>query len=185
MESEEVEGKEETSFEIDEKVVGIAPPEEEISEDGETTVITLEGEGKASSKEHFENLAETLPENELSKLAEEFLDLIDQDMQDRKKRDDMQAAGLEKSGISGPAPGGAGFEGASKVTHPVLIDAYIDFAAQVMKEIMPPNGPVRMKVEGKPNKDKLDRAKRKAAFMNWQLTRQIQSYRPEMEANSR
>lgn len=181
MNEEEGEDKHTTSFEIDEKAIGIEAPEEELSPDGETTIITLEGEGKASSKEHFENLAETLPEQELGKLAEKFLDLIVQDMQDRKKRDDMQAAGLEKSGISGPAPGGAGFEGASKVTHPVLIDAYIDFAAQVMKEIMPPNGPVRMKVEGKPNKDKMDRAKRKAAFMNWQLTRQIQSYRPEME----
>lgn len=170
-----------TAVEIDEKAIGDAPQTEEISDDGLTTTIVLEGEGKASSKEHFENLAETLPEATLDALAEKYLDLIDQDMQDRKKRDDMQAAGLEKSGISGPAPGGAGFEGASKVTHPVLIDAYIDFAAQAIKELMPPNGPVRMKVEGKPNKEKMDRAKRKAAFMNWQLTRQIQSYRPELE----
>lgn len=171
-----------TSVEIDEKAIGdAAPDDEQISDDGLTTTILLEGEGKTSSKEHFENLAETLPETELDKLAEKYLDLIDQDMQDRKKRDDMQAAGLEKSGVSGPAPGGAGFEGASKVTHPVLIESYIDFAAQSIKELMPPNGPVRMKIEGKPNKEKMDRAKRKSAFMNWQLTRQIQSYRPELE----
>lgn len=149
-------------------------------EDGSATIL-LGDELPPSDSEWFGNLALVLPEDELDSLAQKYLDLIDEDMQARKKRDDMQADGLKKAGIGGPAPGGAEFEGASRVTHPVLTEAYIDFAASAMKELMPPNGPVKMKIEGKPNKEKMDRAKRKAAYMNWQLTRQIPSYRPEME----
>lgn len=177
----DIDTNDQTTIEIDEAIIGDAPPEEILSDDGLTTTILLEGEGKPSSEEWFENLSETLPEMELDSLADDFLMHIEQDEMDRKERDEMQAAGIKKSGISGPAPGGAGFEGASKVTHPILAESYIDFAACAMKELMPPNGPVRMKVEGKPNKEKMDKAKRKAAFMNWQLTRQIPSFRPELE----
>ena len=115
-----------TQVELDEAVIDAAPPEEIVSPDGLTTTILLEGEGKQSSEEFFENLAETLPESVLDSLAAKYLDLIDQDTQDRKERDEMQAAGIKKSGISGPAPGGAGFEGASKVTHPILAESYIE-----------------------------------------------------------
>lgn len=177
----DIDTDDQTTVEIDEAIIGDALPEEIVSEDGLTTTIVLEGEGKPSSEDWFSNLAEIFPEQELDTLAERFLTHIDQDEMDREARDKMQASGIEKSGISGPAPGGAGFEGASKVTHPILVESYIDFAASAMKELMPPNGPVRMKIEGKPNKEKMDKAKRKSAFMNWQLTRQIPSFRPELE----
>lgn len=157
------------------------PPTDTIEhEDGSVTLLVGD-ELPATDPEWFGNLANTLPEAELETLAQKYLDLIDQDIEARKKRDDMQAAGIKKAGIGEPAPGGAEFEGASRVTHPVLTESYIDFAASAMKELMPPNGPVKMKIEGKPNKEKMDKAKRKSAYMNWQLTRQIPSYRPEME----
>lgn len=169
------------SVEIDEKAIGDLPPDEILSPDGETTTILLQGENKPSSEEWFEDLSLTMSETDLDKLAEKYLDLIDIDEEDRKKRDEMQADGLNKAGLGEAAPGGADFNGASRVTHPVLAESYIDFAASAIKELMPPNGPVKMKIEGKPNKEKTDRAKRKSAFMNWQLSRQIISYRPEME----
>lgn len=156
-------------------------PTEIVSDDGSTTMLVMDENEPATDSEWFANLAETFPEEELSALSRKYLDLIDQDIEARKNRDDMQAAGLAKAGLSGPAPGGADFEGASRVTHPVLTEAYIDFGASTSKELLPPNGPVRTKIEGMPNKDKMDRAKRKVAFMNWQLTTEIKSYRPESE----
>jgi hypothetical protein len=169
------------TFEFDEKVIGDNPPSELISPDGSETTILLEGESKPSSGDWFENLAEKLAQNELDSLAEKYLDLIDEDREARKDRDKIQADGIKKCGIGEPAPGGAGFEGASKLTHPILSSSYIDFNAMAIKELFPPNGPVKTKIEGKPNKEKLDRAKRKSAFMNWQLMREIPSYRPELE----
>ncbi len=168
-------------IEVDEDYLGDKPPEEIVSDDGTTTTVLLEDEVKPSSGEWFGNLAESLSSIELNALAENYLELIDKDILDRKKRDEMQADGIKKAGIGDPAPGGADFEGASRVTHPVLAESYIDFAASAIKELFPPNGPVKMKIEGKPNKEKMDRAKRKSEFMNWQLIREIPSYRPELE----
>lgn len=153
----------------------------EIPNQNGTTTIVMDSNEPPKESGWFENLSETLPESELEFLSQKYLDLIDQDMEARKERDKMQADGLRKAGLGDPAPGGADFEGASRVTHPVLMESYIDFAASSIKELFPPNGPVRAKVEGKPNKQKMDRAKRKTEFMNWQLTQNVRSYRPDLE----
>ncbi len=157
-----------------------SPPTEIANDDGTTTLV-IDGDERPQDGEWFSNLADTLPESTLEELARKYLDLIDQDMEAREERDKMQAAGLKKAGLGDPAPGGADFEGASRATHPVLIQAYIDFSASSIKELFPPNGPVRTKIEGKVNKEKANRARRKTAFMNWELTEQIKSYRPELE----
>lgn len=156
---------------------------QEIENDDGTTTLVLDEDAREVEEEDdfFSNLALTLPKEVLDDLAEKYLNLIDEDMEARKERDQMQADGLKKAGISGPAPGGADFEGASRVTHPVLTEAYVDFSASSIKELFPPNGPVRTKIEGKQNKLKLERAERKAAFMNLELTTKIPSYRPELE----
>lgn len=159
----------------------LAPGTEILSQDGKTTTVILSDDEKTNPKGWFDDLSETLPSDVLEELSQKYLDLIDQDIEARKDRDKMQADGLRKSGVAEPAPGGAEFEGASRVTHPVLIEAYIDFAASSIKELFPPNGPVRTKIEGKPNKKKADRATRKAEYLNWQLTQEIKSYRPELE----
>lgn len=149
--------------------------------DGTTTIYIDSNEANPTDDGWFSDLSLTLSEAELDTLAIKYLDLIDNDLDDRKDRDRMQADGLKKAGLGDPAPGGAGFEGASRVTHPVLIESYIDFSSSAIKELFPPNGPVRAKVEGKPNKKKLDRARRKGEFMNWELTQKIKPYRSELE----
>lgn len=180
MSDTEIQENSHETLDLDETFLGDKAPEEILSPDGTQTTLLLEGESAPNSESWSENLALMLADSDLDKLAEKYLDLIDQDIIDREDRDKMQAEGIKKTGVAGPAPGGADFEGASRATHPVLIEAFIDFAASAEKELMPPNGPVKIKVEGKPNKQKMDKAKRKAAFMNWQMTRQIQSYRPEL-----
>ena len=44
------------------------------------------------------------------------------------------------------APGGATFFGASKVVHPVIAEACVDFASRTIKELFPPDGPVKTKI---------------------------------------
>lgn len=148
--------------------------------DGSSTIVVAGSRPQLESN-FSENLSEVLPEDDLNRLAEKYLNLIDQDIESRKERDTQYADGLKRTGIAEPAPGGANFEGASRVTHPVLAESYVDFAASSMKELMPPNGPVRTKIDGKPNHNKLERATRKAEFMNWQLTNEVRGYRPELE----
>lgn len=167
----------EESVEIEDQV----PPEVIDQGDG-TSTVTLDDQSGATPEHAFtDNLAEVLDEGVLDGLAEKYLSLIDQDVESRKPRDKQYTDGLKRTGIAEPAPGGASFEGASRATHPVLAESYVDFAASSIKELFPPNGPVRSKIEGKPNRQKIDKATRKTAFMNWQLTNQIKEYRSELE----
>ena len=169
------------NVEIDPSLIAETPPEVIDHGDGTSTVVIGDSVAKPSSSGFSANLAEELDDAELDELARKYLELIEADIQGREERDKQYAAGLKKTGIAEPAPGGAQFEGASRVTHPILAEAYVDFSASAIKELFPPNGPVRTKIEGKVTHEKTDKAARKAAFMNWQLTTQIRGYRSELE----
>jgi len=73
------------------------------------------------------------------------------------------------------------FFGASKVVHPVMAEACVDFAASAIKELFPPDGPTRTKILGEATPDKVDIAERKRDYMNWQLTEQIEEFKDETE----
>jgi len=63
----------------------------------------------------------------------------------------------------------------------MLIQACVDFSARFMKEAFPSNGPVKSKVQGEQTPDKLEKARRKTDFMNWQTTQQMPEFRAELE----
>jgi len=110
-----------------------------------------------------------------------YLELIDKDKVDREKRDKQYEEGLRRTGLGNDSPGGANFNGASKVVHPVMAEACVDFAAKAIKELFPPDGPVRTHIYGEVTPEKTDRAERKRDYMNWQLTEQIEEFRDEQE----
>ena len=129
----------------------------------------------------YANLAEGMPEPDLMRLSSSFLDLIAKDKEARKKRDEQYEEGLRRTGLGDDAPGGAQFSGASKVVHPMLTEACVDFAARSMKEIFPPQGPAKDFVPGKVTEEKLAKAKRKTNLLNWQMTVQCPEVRAELE----
>lgn len=141
-----------------------------------------EGPSAIDLEEFFENLAEDEKiRDELKTFCTQLGELIEDDMEARKPRDEQYQEGIQRTGLGDEAPGGAQFDGASRAVHPVLMEGCIDFAAKAIKELFPPNGPTRTKVIGKASKDKLARAERKRDFMNWQLTTQIQEFRGQLE----
>ena len=71
--------------------------------------------------------------------------------------------------------------GASKVVHPAMAEGCVDFAARAIKEMFPPDGPVRTKIIGTVDDQKLEVAERKRDFLNWQITEQIEEFRDEQE----
>jgi len=144
-----------------------------------TVIIEMEEEGDAGSFD--DNLAESMDESELRSIASELIDLIERDKEARKKRDEQYADGIRRTGLGGEAPGGADFDGASMVVHPVLTEGCIDFAARAIKEIFPAGGPCKTKIIGEATDEKVEKAERKKTYMNWQLTRQIREYRAELE----
>jgi hypothetical protein len=71
--------------------------------------------------------------------------------------------------------------GAAGVFHPVLTEAVVRFQAQAMSELFPAAGPVRTKVLGKRDQEKIDQAKRVEDEMNYLLTEEMTEYRDETE----
>jgi hypothetical protein len=168
-----------------EDALGLDPSEveEEVIEldDGSVVVNFKPKESPNENPEFYANLAEVLDESVLQSLAIEYLDYIDVDQESRKQRDKQYEEGLRRTGLGKDAPGGATFDGASKVVHPVMAEACVDFAASSSKELLPPDGIVKSNIKGEADNIKEEAAARKVEFLNWQLSEQIPEYRDEME----
>lgn len=155
-------------------------PEEFLEqEDGSVLIPGMEPDVQESVFD--ENLAETLPASVIRNMAMEFCELVEKDKESRKRRDEQYEEGLRRTGLGDDAPGGAEFSGASKVVHPVLAEACIDFSSRAIKELFPAQGPVKSYTVGETSPEKIERSGRKTRFMNWQLTTQMQEYRAELE----
>ena len=153
----------------------------EDTEDGGAIVRMDDDAPPKAENEFYANLAEDMPEGEMASLSTQLLDLISKDKDARKKRDEQYEDGLRRTGLGDDAPGGAQFEGASKVVHPVMTEACVDFAARAMKEIFPSGGPAKDAISGPMSADKVDKAKRKTSLLNWQMTVQCPEVRAELE----
>ena len=149
--------------------------------DGSAIVVMNDFDGPMEDSDFYSNLAEEFDPYELNRVAMHYLDLIKNDKTSREERDKKYEEGLKRTGLGNDAPGGANFMGASKVVHPVMAEACVDFASRAIKEMFPPDGPTRTKIIGDVSKEKVEVAERKRDYMNWQLTEQIEEFRDEQE----
>lgn len=149
--------------------------------DGSAVVTLDEALGPTEDEDFYQNLAETVEIWDLSKIALKYLDYIKNDKEAREKRDKQYEEGIRRTGLGDDAPGGATFQGASKVVHPVMAEACVDFASNAIKELFPVDGPVRTNIQGEATDEKTERAERKRDYMNWQLVYQIPEFKEEEE----
>ena len=150
--------------------------------DGSAVVTMEKFKGPSEDEDFYANLAEdTIDSWELDKIALRYIELAEKDKDARKQRDKQYEDGIRRTGMGNDAPGGANFNGASKVVHPVMAEACVDFAARAIKELFPPDGPTRTKILGDVDAEKVAVAERKRDYMNWQLTEQIEEFRDEQE----
>jgi hypothetical protein len=150
------------------------------TEDG-GAVVSLNTDEPIGNSSFYDNLAERLEEAELSAIGSELWDLIDKDKKARERRDEQYEEGVRRTGLGDDAPGGADFMGASKVVHPMLTEACVDFSARVMKELFPPDGPAKAMIVGEPTQKDIERGERIADFLNYQCVTQIPEMRAELE----
>ena len=151
--------------------------------DDGSAIVRLDEDLKSPDElpDFYANMAEDHDSWELDKIALKYLDLIEKDKEAREERDKQYEEGLRRTGLGHDAPGGAAFTGASRVVHPIMAEGCVDFAARAIKELFPPDGPVRSKIIGEVTEEKTMIAERKRDYMNWQLTEQIEEYRDEEE----
>ncbi|UOF78423.1 head to tail connecting protein [Caudoviricetes sp.] len=160
-------------------VVDMPEMEMEEQEDG-SAIVTIE-DGPEFNPDFYDNLADTIDPSELSGLAFRYLDLIETDKEARSLRDKQYEEGIRRTGMGNDAPGGATFMGASKVVHPAMAEGCVDFASRAIKEMFPPDGPVKTKVLGKMDDLKAAKSERKRDYLNWQITEQIEEFKDEQE----
>jgi hypothetical protein len=164
-------------FELPEEILDV----EDTEDGGAIVVLEEESTPPAAESEFYANLAEKLPEGEMDDIAQEFLGVIEKDKEARKKRDEQYEEGLRRTGLGDDAPGGAQFQGASRVVHPMLTEVCVDFSARAIKELFPAAGPVKDYIIGEETPDKIAKAQRKTNYFNWQLTQQMPEFRAELE----
>ena len=122
--------------------------------------------------DHYANLADVVEENDLSRIADDLLQAIEQDKESRKDWESRYAKGIRLTGITDD-PSDGPFPGASRAVHPMLMEAGVQFQARAIAEAFPPEGPVKGKVMGDPTEDLVERRDRGTDYMNYQYLEEM------------
>lgn len=154
----------------------------EYTDDGGAIVRVGDDVPTRPNREWYENIVDDFDDAELDKLCTRLLQDLDRDKRARERRDKDYEEAIKRTGLGKETPGGADFEGASKAVHPMLTKATVDFASRAIKELMPPNGPVKVFVPGdNPPADRFDKAERIKNYNNYQFLIQMPDFRSELE----
>jgi len=135
---------------------------------------------QGESVNHFDNLAELLPENILGPLGSELYQNFEDYKNSRRDWEQTYTQGLDLLGFKYDQRTEP-FQGASGATHPVLAEAVTQFQALAYKELLPADGPVRTQIIGNSSREKEEQATRVKDFMNYQIMDVMQEYEPEFD----
>ena len=163
-----------------ELAIEIIDPEAVILDDGSVEITLISDADEFDLLGFDANLAEGLDEGELRELSGDLIGLVEADIESRKEWADTFVKGLDTLGLKYEERTDP-WEGACGVHSAVLAEAAIRFQAETMSETFPAAGPVRVKILGEENKDKVEAAERVKADMNYELTERMVEYRPEHE----
>ena len=148
------------------------------------------GPPKAAKKEtqdFGDNLAEELSDSELSAIAEKLLLGIQQDEQSRAAWLENMSSGISLLGLEVKTPRGASVagatpaEGVSTVDHPLLLEAVLRFQANARGELLPTDGPVKVRNDGEGNELAGMLADALEKDMNHYLTKVAKEYYPDTD----
>ena len=149
-------------------------------EDGGVTVDFDPQDQRGVNGDFYANLAEEIPDRELSRISSDLLSEFDANKASRQEWEDAYTNGLELLGFTYDERTQP-FRGASAVTHPLLAEAATQFQAQAFNELLPASGPVRTVVMGKESPSKNQQAQRVRQFMNYYITTVMEEYTPDMD----
>ena len=158
--------------------IEIVDPEAVHIEAGDLEIDIEKGE--PSIDDFDANLAEYLPEGQISTLVNDLDGDVDNDKNSRKEWEKAYVTGLKLLGLQieeRTEP----WDGASGVFHPMITEAVVRFQSETITETFPALGPVRTKIVGKETPEKKEAAARVQDDMNFQLTEVMQEFRPEHE----
>ncbi len=174
--------EDELQVDVKEDVVEKGPVEVIPEEDGG---VTLDFEPGAinvpGTEDHFDNLADILPEDNLEPIGNEMVQNFMDYKSSRKDWERSYTQGLDLLGFkyeNRTEP----FQGASGATHPVLAEAVTQFQAQAYKELLPSDGPVRTQIVGAKNPQTELQAQRVKDYMNYLIMDEMKEYEAEFDS---
>jgi len=123
--------------------------------DGSITISTdggfINGEDEdLGPPKWFDNLVGRINEMELGIIADDLLRGIDDDIQSRQDWIDQRADAMKMLGLkletpnAGDSADGAAVEGMSRVRHPVMLEAVLQYQANFRGEMLPVDGPCKI-----------------------------------------
>jgi len=126
------------------------------------------------------NLAELIPDDELTALANELTSDYEYDKDARSDwlktyTDGLDLLGFKYEDRTKP------FAGATGVTHPLLAETVTQFQAQAYKELLPPEGPIRTQIVGEITPQVEEQSQRVKEFMNYQISYEMEEYDQELD----
>jgi hypothetical protein len=163
--------------------------------DGEIT-INLDGPVRSADAPDvpppgwFDNLADQgrISDAELSRIADDLLRQIDQDIESRTEWVTSRADGIRMLGFKLSVPNtsgssdGAPVEGMSTVRHPLMAQAVLNFQANSRSEMLPTDGPVKIRDDNNnPSTDEDELAEDFQRDLNHYLTVTAREYYPDTD----
>ena len=161
-------------------VMEVIGPELEVEveiEIGEPDDLLPEEE---TAEDFDSNLAEYMDESVLQELASDLVADFDKDITDRSDWAETYVEGLKLLGLKYEERTEP-WAGACGVFHPMLTESVVRFQSESIMETFPAAGPVKTQIIGKDDVKTQEAASRVRDDMNYQLTSEMQEYRPEHE----
>ena len=147
--------------------------EELLTEEEQAQLAELMPE--PGSGDFDQNLALDMDESDLSMLAQQVIQRFEWDEQSRREWYERESEGIRLLGVSTNVEGGADFEGASEVVHPMMTEAVLQFHARALAELWPPEGPAKTIVMGEITPEREQQAKRVQDYLNYAYTAQMKN----------
>ena len=126
------------------------------------------------------NLAELIPDDELTALANDLVSDYEYDKDARGDWLKTYTEGLDLLGFKYEVRSKP-FAGATGVTHPLLAETVTQFQAQAYKELLPPEGPIRTQIVGEITPEIEQQSQRVKEFMNYQISYEMEEYDQELD----
>ena len=167
-------------------MTGMGPEIEIEIEDPESVTIGIDGleveltPDEETADDFDSNLAEYMDESVMQALASDLIADFDKDIADRRDWAETYVEGLKLLGLKyedRTEP----WNGACGVFHPMLTESVVRFQSESIMETFPAAGPVKTQIIGKDDAKTQEAALRVRDDMNYQLTSEMQEYRPEHE----
>jgi hypothetical protein len=176
----------------EEEMQEVSVQEEEVEQKGPVEIVPEEDGGATidfepgainipGTENHFDNLADILPEENLEPIGNEMVQNYMDYKSSRKDWEQAYTTGLDLLGFkyeNRTEP----FQGASGATHPVLAEAVTQFQAQAYKELLPADGPVRTQIIGVKNPGTEQQSERVKDYMNYLIMDQMKEYESEFDS---